>query len=201
MIRIFYGDDRVRAQKEIKRLLSDNYEVVEGADLQATDLPSLFLGASLFSEERRILVKDMGENAVCFGELVKYLQTPHGVIVWESKLDKRTATYKTLVKQKIEIKEFKLMEAPEKKLVFDVFDEAWRGNGKRAVGMVEQIETTNDPYMFLGLLVSQVMRKLESGDRKAGRAVKILAECDIKMKSTAFSPWTLIKAALVKLAS
>ena len=201
MIRIFYGDDRVRVQSEVGRVLSVGYEVVEGENLHISDMASLFFGASLFDEKRRILVKDLGENTECFEELPKYLESSHEVVVWESKLDKRTTTYKDLVKAKVEMREFKLAEAPEKKMVFDVLDEAWRGNGRRAVELVEKIEVTNDPYMFVGLMVSQMVRKLESGDRKAKRAIEMLAECDLQMKSTGMEPWVLVKAMLVRLAN
>ena len=42
MIKVYYGDDRVRAKKDIEAFLRDEYEVVEGAELTAEDLPSLF---------------------------------------------------------------------------------------------------------------------------------------------------------------
>jgi len=201
MIKIFYGEDRVRAQKEIDKILGNDYEVVEGEGLQPQDLPSLFFGTSLFSEVRRILVKDLGENAACWGELPKYLESSHKMIIWESKLDKRTITYKALQKQRIEMCEFGLMDPPEKKIVFEVLDVAWRGDGRAAMRLIEQIEITNDPFMFMGLLVSQVMRKLENGDKKARRAIKLLAECDMKMKSTSIKPWTLIKTAIIGIAT
>jgi hypothetical protein len=200
MLRIFYGDDRIGAQKEIERVLGGGYEVVEGDTLRAADLPSLFLGTSLFGETRRILVKDLGENGVCWGELSKYLITTHEVVVWESKLDKRTVTYKDLAKQKVEMREFKLAEAPEKKLVFDVLDTAWRGDGKRAVGMVEKLEIEQDPYMFFGLMVSQAIRKLEAGNARAREVILLLAEADMEMKRGLYTPWLIIKKALVKIA-
>ncbi|MCL1839961.1 hypothetical protein FWF89_03135 [Candidatus Saccharibacteria bacterium] len=201
MIKVFCGEDRMGAQREVDRVLGEDYEVIEGETLLLEDLPSLFLGTSLFGEVRRILVKDLGENTACWEALPKYLESSHTIIIWESKLDKRTATYKSLQKQKVEMKEFVLAEAPEKKLVFDVLDVAWRGDGKRAVGLIEQIEITSDPFMFVGLMVSQVMRKLESGDKKAGRAVKLLAACDMKMKSTSIKQWTLVKATMVEIAA
>jgi len=159
------------------------------------------LGASLFAETRRILVKDLGENVACWAELPKYLDSSHEVVVWESKLDKRTVVYKELVEHKVEIREFGLEETPEKKLVFEVLDVAWRGDGRRAVELVERVEVTNDPYMFVGLMVSQVMRKLESGDWKAIGVVKLLAECDMRMKTTSIKPWILIKATVIKIAT
>lgn len=201
MMKIFYGDDRIGAEKEIKRFFGEDYEVVEGENLEISDMPSLFFGETLFGEKRRILIKDLSEKTACWSEFIKYLDTEHEVVVWESKIDKRTATYKDLLKQNknIEMREFKSVEPPEKKLVFDVFDTAWRGDGMAAVAIVEKIEITNDPYMFMGLMVSQVLKKID-GSFRTERAVKILAECDMKMKTTGFEPWILVKSALLQIA-
>jgi len=201
MIKVFYGEDRVRAQGEIDRILGTEYEVVEGENLGLEDLPSLFLGVSLFEIERRILVKDLSENETCWVELPKYLGTTHKMVIWESRLDKRTTAYKELVAKKVEIREFGLMEVPEKKLVFDVLDVAWRGEGRRAVEILGQIEVTSDPFMFVGLVTSQLMRKLESGDKRASKAMKLLAECDMRMKTTKMRPWTLVKAVMIEIAA
>jgi DNA polymerase III delta subunit len=62
MIHIYYGDDRIKAQQAIVRLLGKDYEVFDGAELTPSDLPSLFQGTSLFNESRKILIKDFSEN-------------------------------------------------------------------------------------------------------------------------------------------
>jgi len=201
MIKVFYGDDRMGVQREVEKVLGDDYEVAEGETLAVGDLPSLFLGTSLFGNTRRILVKDLGENTTCWGELPKYLDTSHTVVIWESKLDKRTVTYKSLQKQKIEMREFKLAEAPEKKLVFEVLDTAWRGDGRRAVGMVEKLEIEQDAYMFFGLMVSQAMRKLEAGNARAREVILLLSEADMEMKRGLFTPWLIVKKVLVKIST
>lgn len=77
MIKVFYGDDRVKAKQEIKRLLGDDYEVLDGPEITANDLPSIFLGASLFAEKRRILIRDFTANKSVYDELPTYLDTPH----------------------------------------------------------------------------------------------------------------------------
>ena len=200
MIQIFHGDDRLKIQEEVQRIFCDNYEVIEGDSLSVGDLDSLFLGGSLFSDERKILIKDLSNNPDCFARLANYVDTAHEVIVWESKLDKRTATYKDLATKKVVVHEFKTAEAPEKKLVFDVFDLAWRGQGRQAVALCEKIETTNDPYMFFGLMTSQAIRKLESGQSKATKALKLMSQTDLDMKVTSIDCWLLIKSLLLRIA-
>ena len=47
MIRIFTGDDRVKAGNEIKRILGAKYEVIDCADLTKKDLPLIFKGENV----------------------------------------------------------------------------------------------------------------------------------------------------------
>ena len=96
MIKIFTGEDRIRAQQEITRYLGENYEIIEGAELELTTLPSIFQGASLFADTRNILIRDLSINKPVFDKLPDYLDTSHNVIIQEIKLDKRSNTYKIL---------------------------------------------------------------------------------------------------------
>ena len=101
MIRIFYGEDRVMAQKMVKRQLGEEYEVIEAESLQASDMASVFLGTSLFGETRTILVKDLSSNKECWEILPKFVDDcSHNIVIWETKIDKRSATYKALSKNK-----------------------------------------------------------------------------------------------------
>ena len=201
MIRVSYGDDRVAAQKMVVRQLGEDYEAIEAENLTANDMPSLFLGVSLFAETRAILIKDLSNNKECWELLPKFVaECPHNVVIWETKLDKRSTTYKELSKDKnVEFKEFKLAEDPNSKVVFDIFDAAFRGDGAAAVKMCEKIETTNDPFMFMGLMTTQAIKKLQYNNSRAPRALKVLAAADLDMKSTSLEPWTIIKMALLKI--
>ena len=97
MMRIFVGEDRVAAEKAIRTTLGEDYEVLDGEELAVTDLPSIFRGVSLFeTEKRRILIKNLGENTAVWEKAADYLDTPHEVVIWEMKLDKRSAGYKRL---------------------------------------------------------------------------------------------------------
>ena len=99
MLRIFYGNDRVKTQKEIRRILGEDYEVVEGADLKLVDLPSVFMGSSLLTSERKILIKELSAVKENFEKLEDYLDAPNEIIIWENNVDKRTSLYKKLVKK------------------------------------------------------------------------------------------------------
>ena len=102
MIKIFTGDDRIKAKQEITKFLGTDYEVIEGPELNPTDLPSIFLGGSLFQPTRNILIRDLSTNKSVFEKLPDYLESPHQIAILEFKLDKRSTTYKAL-KDKIEI--------------------------------------------------------------------------------------------------
>jgi len=203
-IKIFTGDDRVRAQAEILRVLGKGYEVFEGESLTSADLPGIFLGTTLFSAgARKILVKDLGENREVFAELAEkigeYVKTDAEVVIWESKLDKRLAATKALVKAGVEVREFKAAEPVNMKAVFDIYNIALK-DGAKAVRELEKIESKQDPYMFFGLMVSQALKKLEWGPNgaKEKRVLKELARVDIQMKSTGVDPWILVKAFLLR---
>lgn len=200
MIRIFYGEDRVKAKDAAQRILGDGYEVLEGNEIKIADLPSIFFGTSLLAEKRAILVKDLGENKSVFEKLPEYLATPHEVILLESKLDKRTATYKE-VKDKIEIKEFILPKNMDFKIVFDIFGTAKR-DGKKAIEMLRKIEDTQDPFMFFGLLASQAVKDFGFRQgRKEKRVLIELSKLDILMKTTSIQPFLLIESFLLQVSS
>lgn len=203
-IKIFTGEDRVRAQAEILRELGEGYEVYEGENLAVSDLPGLFLGATLFAAGgRKILVKDLGENKEAWASLAEkieeYAQTDAEVVIWESKLDKRLAATKALTKAGVEVREFKAAEKVDMKAVFDIYNIALR-DGTKAVKELEKIESKQDPYMFFGLMVSQALKKLEwvpNGVREK-RILKELSRVDMQMKSTAVEPWMLVKSFLLR---
>lgn len=205
-IRIFTGDDRVKIGEQVAKELGEGYEVFEGESLDRESLPSLFLGGSLFAiGGRKILIKDFSENSEVWNDFAEkigdFLKTDADVIIWETKLDKRLSSTKTVLKAGVVVKEFKLAEPVDMKAVFNIYDTALR-DGEKAVKELKKIEQTQDPYMFFGLMVSQALRKLEWRPQgaKEKRVLKELATVDMQMKSTAVEPWMLIKSFLLRLA-
>ena len=200
MIKVFYGDDRVKAKQEITKLLGADYEVFDGPEITTNDLPSIFLGLSLFTEKRNILIRDFTANKPAYDALENYLDTPHNIILFETKLDKRTVNYKNL-KDKIEFKEFKLPEATDFRIIFDIYRTA-KTNGKKAVEMLENIKPTEDPIKFTGLLTSQALKDFAAhpGTREK-QVLKLLAKKDLEMKTTKVEPWLLVESFLLELST
>ncbi len=200
MIKIFTGDDRLRANQTITRLLGQNYEIIEGGDLTPNDLPSIFQGSSLFDKTRNILIRDLSVNQATFEKLPDYLNTPHNVIILELKLDKRSATYKNL-KDQIEIIDFSLPKDPNLKLVFDIYKIA-KTDGQRAVKMLSKIQASEEPIRFCGLLISQALKDYKNHQGiKEKRVLHELSKLDLDLKSTSFQPWLLVQSFLLKLPS
>ena len=200
MLKIFTGDNRVKAQQEITKILGKDHETIDGVDLEPTDLPSLFYGTTLFAETRNILIRDLSANKPVFEKLPSYLDTPHNIILLESKFDKRSTTYKAL-KGKIEIQDFKLPAAHNQFYSFDICRMAKR-DGQKAIKMLKEIEPTTDPMLFFGALVSVAIKDYnQRHGTKEQRALKRLAALDQALKSTQINPWLLIESYLLTLAS
>ena len=200
MLKIFTGDDRIRANQEIHRLLGTNYEVIDGADLAVEDLTDIFHGKTLFDDVRHILIRDLYTNKTVFAELPNFLDTPHAIILLESKLDKRSAAYKAL-NGKVEIMDFKLPERYNQFYSFDICRTA-KTNGEKAVQMLREIEPTSDPILFLGALTSVALR--DFGQRQGTRekqVIKELAVLDLQLKTAPTSPWLLIEGFLLRMST
>lgn len=200
MIKIYYGNDRVRAKKAIQQFLGLNYEVIDGANLEPSTLPTIFLGASLFAEKRSILLRDFSENKSVYEKLPDYLETPHNIAILESKLDKRSATFKAL-KGKVELCEFTLPEKTNFNQVFDIYKTA-KNDGPKAVAILAKIKSSEDPIQFAGLLNSQAIRDfaLRQGSKEK-RALKGLSKLDLELKSSKLQPWLLIESFLLQVSS
>ncbi|MBQ3452828.1 hypothetical protein IJG28_01315 [Candidatus Saccharibacteria bacterium] len=200
MIKIFTGDDRTKAQQEITKLLGSDYEIIEGSDLLVSDLPSLMQGASLFATSRNILIRDLSPNKPVFEKLPEYLDTPHNIIIEELSLDRRSTVYKIL-KDQIEIREFTLQKSKNFNLVFNIYSTALV-NGPKSLQMLDQIEADEDPIRFCGLLISQALKAYRNHPgAKEKRALKELSQLDLRLKTTSYQPWLLIRSFLLRLSS
>lgn len=200
MIKIFTGDDRIRAQKAISQFLGPTYEIIDAANLNIDDLPNIFLGNSLFDAKRSILIRDLSENKPVFDKLSDYLNSPHQIALFETKIDKRSAIFKSL-KGKTEIQEFALPPNPNFRVVFDIYNTA-KHDGPKAIKLLNQIKTTEDPIQFAGLLNSQALKDFTTKPGpKQKRALKELSRLDLELKSSKLPSWLLIESFLLRLSS
>lgn len=208
MIYLIDGDDRKKAETAAKRFLGENFEVIDADILEKSDLVSIFQGTTLFSETRKILIKDLSLRKDLFLELPKYLETEHRIVILEQKIDKRNAIYKELLAmakknpEAVKIEEFKITEQVDRFLTFRVFDIALT-DGKRAVKLLREAEEDNSPYMTIGSWAKKAVDLLATrpnGEREK-RILKRLAEIDMLLKQTSFSkePWFLLESFLLEL--
>lgn len=202
MIKVFFGEDRVRAKKEIENLLTTDYEVIDCADLTEQDLPTIFHGATFFDNgKRRILLRDFTANKPLADHLAErlddYATTTHDIILFETKLDKRSVFYKSL-KDKLDFKEFSAPVTNNFKELQDIYVTA-KKSGEKAVAKLKKIEHQEDPIMFFGFLVSQALRDFSSNPTSTSqkRALRELAKIDLQMKSSTVEPWLLVETALL----
>ncbi len=204
MIKIFFGDDRVRAKQEITKFLGEKYEVIDCTDLIEQDLPTIFKGTTLFDDgNRQILLRDLTANKPLADHFIEhiadYTTTPHSIAIHETKLDKRSVFYKTL-KDSLDFREFATPATTNFSNLQEIYRTA-KTDGKKSIALLKKIEHQEDPIMFFGFLVSQAIKDFSArpGARER-QALKTLAAIDIQMKSSTVDPWLLVESALLTLA-
>ena len=205
MIHIFYGDDRLKSEAAAKKILGESYEVVDATMLEPKDIPTLFLGTSLFEEKRNILIKDIFSKKELYNELEKYLNTPHEIVILEDKLTGTLTVVKNLKKSsEVDIKEFKKEEAKNAFLAFNIYDMALK-NPKKAIEMMKKAKETEDAYAMIGAFASSAIKNLKAApnSKRNKNIVKELARIDNLSKTTKFSedPWLLIESFILKMGS
>ncbi len=208
MFYIYYGDDRVRISQEVKKVLGEEYEIFDGENLGIQDIVNICQGTSLFGDKRKILIRDLtpvrkekdeesDEPGIDFyAEFLKYVDTPHTIVIWETMAPRRKSFKEFSKCAGVRTQQFKIFE---KKKIFDIAELALV-DGKKAALELKKVEDENDPYMFVGLLVSKLCQKYNySYGVKEKRALKALSELDMQMKTTSLSPWTLLESFLLEL--
>ena len=203
MIHIYYGDDRLKSEENARKVLGEKYEVIDAATLEAKDLPTLFLGASLFETERKILIKGLFDKKELYTELEKYIKTPHEIVILEDKVPGTLAVVKALKKtNEVELLEFKTAEVKNPYLVFNIFDMCLK-NQKKALEMLEEAKKTEDPYALIGAFASSAVKNLKSApkSKRYKNILKELAKIDMLLKTSKFSedPWLLIEAFVLRI--
>lgn len=103
MIYFLVGDNTYARRRELTQLI-DGREFVsrEGADIEVGDLATLLAGQSLFGGNEVVVISDSSANKTLWEALepwVGKLDDDTTLILTDSKLDKRTKTYKALQKK------------------------------------------------------------------------------------------------------
>lgn len=107
MIYLLYGDNEFEKRAALAALVGD-MEVVrrDGEELTAAEVCEVVMGQSLFAAEQVVVITDASQNVVLWRELPELLgETATTVVLLETKLDKRTKTYKWL-KSHAEVREY-----------------------------------------------------------------------------------------------
>lgn len=205
MIHLYYGEDRLKSEEMAKQILGADYENIDAENLEIEDLPTIFLGTSLFDVgTRKILIKGLAERKELFEEIEKYLETPHEIVILENKINGNWTGLKNLKKSKnIDLVENKLVEDKAlRNLAFNVYDTALR-NPENAVKMLREKEDKIDAYQTLGAWGFKALENLKKapGSKKNREIVKELAKIDILLKTTKYSerPWMVLESFLLKL--
>lgn len=224
MIRVFCGDDRVKIQAEIRKVLGEDYEVFDGENLDVTDIYDICRGNSLFSDKRKILIKDLTPAKKTTEEKIEsasdsqtpqdfyevlgdFVDTKHEIVIWESVVSQKKS-YKDFIKnKKVEMKKFAKPEV-DKWAIFRIIDTAYV-DGEKAVrelnGLREKADRGGDtpqldPYMTFGAIVSSALKKYdEHPGQKEKRVLLELSKLDMQMKTTAYDPWLIILPFLLRL--
>lgn len=117
MISVFVGDNSytiARAVNELTRQFKGSVERFDGGVLESGQLADIFTGLTLFAEERLIVITGASTNKTIWTDIEPWVErvpeTTHLVFV-EPHPDKRTKTYKQLVKQ-ARVYEHALLDTP-----------------------------------------------------------------------------------------
>lgn len=98
MIYLLYGDNEFEKRAALAALVGDMAVVRrDGEELTATEICEVVMGQSLFAAEQAVVITNVSQNVALWRDLPELLgDTATTVVLLETKLDKRTKTYKWL---------------------------------------------------------------------------------------------------------
>ena len=104
MIYLLTGDNTYQVQQQLAKLLGDARATarrIDGNGLSVEQLPELMSGMSLFGPAEPLVLRGLSENDTVWQKFIDWIDTAdtdRQIILVEPKLDKRTKTYKTVIK-------------------------------------------------------------------------------------------------------
>lgn len=111
MITLLFGENSFEIESALSAIINKfdgRVENVKSDELTVSQLPDIFMGVSLFSEKRLVVIRRLSENRLIWpilGDWLDRISDDINLVLIESKIDKRSATYKTL-KEKADVREF-----------------------------------------------------------------------------------------------
>lgn len=124
MIHFFLGENSFEMTRELKKLTASfdgEVRTIDAEDVTLGDLPDILQGQTLFSDKRLVVVKQLSENKPVWDALPERVSTMSSdvtLVLVEAKPDKRTKSYKDLVKI-ANVKEFPLWTARDTSLAIE----------------------------------------------------------------------------------
>lgn len=104
MIYLVIGPDTYKCQQALQKVIAGSNvqpEKIDGMDLDEAGLADCIAGATLFSSQRLIVIRDLSQNKIIWDKLAEWLQRVSDdttLVLVESSADKRTKAYKSIVK-------------------------------------------------------------------------------------------------------
>ncbi len=104
MISLFVGENSFEVERALsarRAHFAGEVAVIDSETIAETDLPNILMGTTLFSSERLVIIRQLSQNKSLWTALVDWLpriSADTEVVFVETKPDKRTKTYKDLVK-------------------------------------------------------------------------------------------------------
>jgi DNA polymerase III subunit delta len=104
MIRLLIGENSFEIDRELARIVTEfegTAEKIDGSELELRQLPDLLMGSSLFAEKRLVILKDLSSNKAVWTDFTQWLPRVSddiNLVLVESKPDKRTKTFKDILK-------------------------------------------------------------------------------------------------------
>lgn len=147
MITLLTGPNTFAIAETIRaksKAFEGDIESLDASELEPRNLPDLFMGASLFSPERLIVIRGVATNKTLWTELEQWIERVPAeteIILIEANPDKRTKTYKQLQKHAT-IKEH--AELGEADLA------SWLQNHARSVGAELQPDVVRYLISYVG---------------------------------------------------
>ena len=105
MINLLSGSNTYELEQYLSKLQQDfdgRAEMVDGSRLELSQLPDMLMGSTLFSDKRLVIIRNLSESKDVWSRLPEWLDRVSSdieLVLVESKVDKRTATYKDLKKR------------------------------------------------------------------------------------------------------